>query len=102
MRLGTGIDNIDIKAATEKGILVTNLPGIFSETVGEVAILLMLAVSRKLVLADRAAREGQWNEFHMVERHEMFQKTVGIIGFGGLGSLDCRKVHRGLPDESPY
>jgi D-3-phosphoglycerate dehydrogenase len=91
VRLGTGIDNIDIKAATEKGILVTNLPGIFSETVGEVAILLMLAVSRKLVLGDRAAREGQWNEFHMVERHEVFQKTLGIIGFGGLGSAIAEK-----------
>jgi D-3-phosphoglycerate dehydrogenase len=91
VRLGTGIDNIDIKAATEKGILVTNLPGIFSETVGEVAILLMLAVSRKLVLADRAARQGEWDEFHMVERHEVFQKTVGIIGFGGLGSSIAEK-----------
>ena len=51
----------------------------------------MLAVSRKLVLADRAAREGQWNEFHMVERHEMFQKTVGIIGFGWPGDSIAEK-----------
>jgi len=90
-RLGTGIDNIDIEAATEKGILVTNLPGMFSETVGEHALLLMLAVSRKLILADRAAREGRWNEFHMVPRTELFEKTLGVIGFGGLGSAIAEK-----------
>jgi D-3-phosphoglycerate dehydrogenase / 2-oxoglutarate reductase len=91
VRLGTGIDNIDVQAATEKGILVTNLPGIFSENVGEHALLLMLAVSRKLILADRAAREGRWNEFHMEQRNELFEKTLGVIGFGGLGSSIAEK-----------
>jgi D-3-phosphoglycerate dehydrogenase / 2-oxoglutarate reductase len=91
VRLGTGIDNIDVQAATEKGILVTNLPGIFSENVGEHALLLMLAVSRKLVLADRATREGRWNEFHMEQRNELFEKILGVIGFGGLGSSIAEK-----------
>ncbi len=86
-RRGIGVDNIDIQAASEKGIVVTNVPDVLTPTVAEHAMLLMLGISRKIALADRAVRTGGWKEFDLVLNPELRGKTLGIIG---LGSIGCR------------
>lgn len=85
-RRGIGVDNIDVKAASEQGVVVTNVPDILTPTVMEHAIMLMLAVSRKLVRADQSVRAGKWEKFDWVLNPELAGKTLGIVGLGSLGS----------------
>jgi len=85
-RAGIGVDNIDIPAATAKGIIVMNTPFGNSITTAEHAISLMLALARQIPEADTSTRAGKWekNKFMGVE---IFSKTLGIIGCGNIGSI---------------
>jgi D-3-phosphoglycerate dehydrogenase len=95
-RRGIGVDNIDLQAATKKGVVVTNLPGVLSSTVAEHTLLLMLGISRKIQLADRAARAGRWTEFTLALHTELRRKTLGIIGLGSIGYEVARIARDGF------
>jgi len=81
---GVGVDNIDLEAARRRGIVVTNTPGANSTAVAELALCLMLALSRKVVEADRKVRGGEWGT---ITGCELTGKSVGIVGFGAIGRL---------------
>jgi D-3-phosphoglycerate dehydrogenase len=85
-RAGIGVDNVDIPAATARGIIVMNTPFGNSITTAEHAITLMLAMARQIPEADASTRAGKWekNKFLGVE---IFSKTLGIIGCGNIGSI---------------
>ena len=85
-RAGIGVDNVDIPAATAKGIIVMNTPFGNSITTAEHAISLMLALARQIPEADASTRAGKWekNKFMGVE---IFGKTLGVIGCGNIGSI---------------
>src|ERR1700740_2421346 len=85
-RAGIGVDNVDIPAATARGIIVMNTPFGNSITTAEHAITLMLALARQIPEADSSTRAGKWekNKFLGVE---IFGKTLGIIGCGNVGSV---------------
>ena len=85
-RAGIGVDNVDIPAATARGIIVMNTPFGNSITTAEHAITLMLSLARQIPEADASMRAGKWekNKFLGVE---MFGKTLGIIGCGNIGSI---------------
>jgi D-3-phosphoglycerate dehydrogenase / 2-oxoglutarate reductase len=85
-RAGIGVDNVDIPAATAKGIIVMNTPFGNSITTAEHAISLMLALARQIPEADASTRAGKWekNKFMGVE---IFNKTLGVIGCGNIGSI---------------
>jgi D-3-phosphoglycerate dehydrogenase / 2-oxoglutarate reductase len=85
-RAGIGVDNVDVPAATAKGIIVMNTPFGNSITTAEHAISLMLALARQIPEADSSTRAGKWekNKFMGVE---IFSKTLGIIGCGNIGSI---------------
>jgi D-3-phosphoglycerate dehydrogenase / 2-oxoglutarate reductase len=85
-RAGIGVDNVDITAATARGIIVMNTPFGNSITTAEHAITLMLSLARQIPEADASTRAGKWekNKFLGVE---MFGKTLGIIGCGNIGSI---------------
>jgi D-3-phosphoglycerate dehydrogenase len=85
-RAGIGVDNVDIPAATARGIIVMNTPFGNSITTAEHAITLMLALARQIPEADSSTRAGKWekNKFLGVE---IFSKTLGIIGCGNVGSI---------------
>ena len=85
-RAGIGVDNVDIPAATARGIIVMNTPFGNSITTAEHAISLMLALARQIPEADASTRAGKWekNKFLGVE---IFGKTLGIIGCGNIGSI---------------
>ncbi len=85
-RRGIGVDNIDVKAASERGVVVTNVPEVLTPTVVEHAIMLMLAVSRRVVRADLSVRTGKWEKFDWVLNPELRGKELGIVGLGSLGS----------------
>jgi D-3-phosphoglycerate dehydrogenase / 2-oxoglutarate reductase len=83
-RAGTGVDNVDVEAATERGILVMNAPGANSVSVAELAVALMLALSRGIAAADAAMKQGVWDKKRLVGV-ELRGKTLGIIGLGRIG-----------------
>jgi phosphoglycerate dehydrogenase-like enzyme len=85
-RAGIGVDNVDITAATARGIIVMNTPFGNSITTAEHAITLMLALARQIPEADLSTRAGKWekNRFMGVE---IFGKTLGVIGCGNIGSI---------------
>jgi D-3-phosphoglycerate dehydrogenase / 2-oxoglutarate reductase len=85
-RAGIGVDNVDIPAATARGIIVMNTPFGNSITTAEHAITLMLSLARQIPEADASTRAGKWekNRFLGVE---IFGKTLGVIGCGNIGSI---------------
>src|SRR5579871_3260355 len=85
-RAGIGVDNVDIPAATARGIIVMNTPFGNSITTAEHAITLMLSLARQIPEADASTRAGKWekNKFLGVE---IYGKTLGIIGCGNIGSI---------------
>lgn len=81
-RFGVGYDNVDIVAAAEKGVAVTNVPGQNSESVAELAIALMLSISRKLHNGYDMVKDGGWG---IINGNELKDKTLGIMGLGRIG-----------------
>lgn len=88
-RFGVGYDNVDVAAATEKGIAVTNVPGQNSESVAELTLGLMLAISRKIPTGWSQAQEGCWD---IINGCELKDKTIGIFGLGRIGKLVAQKA----------
>lgn len=85
--MATGYDNIDVPAATERGVLVTRTPGVLSETTADFAFALMLAAARRAVEGDRYVREGQWITWgpETLLGQDVYGATLGIVGLGGIG-----------------
>jgi len=85
--LGTGTDNVDLAAASRRGITVTNTPGVGAPSVAELTFGLLLAVSRGIVIGDTALREGAWKH---TEGPELEGKTLGVLGLGAIGARVAR------------
>ncbi|MBI5287036.1 MAG: phosphoglycerate dehydrogenase [Deltaproteobacteria bacterium] len=85
-RAGTGVDNIDTVAATRKGIVVMNTPGGNTITTAEHTIAMMMALARKVPQATISMKKGEW-EKKRFEGTEVFNKTLGILGVGNIGSI---------------
>jgi D-3-phosphoglycerate dehydrogenase len=90
---GTGYDKIDVAAAERHGIAVAITAGANADTIAEHAVTLMLTVLRRIVVADRALREGRWipGEIRPVGQR-LFGKTVGLVGFGNVGRATARQL----------
>src|ERR1700692_2240604 len=84
VRAGTGVDNVDVEAASVRGILVVNAPGANSISVAEHACALMLALARSIPAADRAMKDGKWEKKKFIGM-ELRGKTLGIAGLGRIG-----------------
>ena len=83
-RAGVGVDNIDVEAATQKGIVVVNAPGGNTVSTAEHTLAMMLAVARKIPQADRSVKEGKWERKKYMGA-ELRGKTLGIVGLGRIG-----------------
>src|SRR3984893_14844506 len=88
---GVGLDNIDLAAAKARGIAVCRTPGVNKEAVAEMALALALGVVRRVSEFDRHIRSGAKVERAEFLGHESWQKTVGIVGMGNIGTLVARK-----------
>lgn len=98
---GVGYDHVDIEAASNRGISVTNCRGANSESVAEHAFAMLLALSRRVLELDNFVRKGNWKTQQEVGLgpamipHDLYGKTIGIIGFGEIGSRVAR-IARGF------
>lgn len=82
---GVGIDGIDLTAARERSIAVTNTPGVMMDECADLAVGMMLASARQIVFADRYVRSGEWLKGPIRLGHSVGRKTVGVVGLGGIG-----------------
>ncbi len=88
---GTGLDNVDIRAATQAGVMVVNAPSSTTVSAAELAVALMLAAARHLPAAHASLRAGEWQP----DRYagvELYEKTVGIVGLGRIGVLVAQRL----------
>ena len=92
-RGGVGLDNIDVAYAKGKGLPVLNTPGASAISVAELAIGHMFAVSRFLNLSSMEMRQGKWPKKEYSKGIELFNKTLGLLGFGSIGK---EVAHRGI------
>ncbi len=90
-RAGVGVDNIDVSAATQKGIVVVNSPEGNTLAAAELAVALLLALARKIPQADASFRAGKWERKKFVGT-EIYGKTVGVIGFGKIGRSVAQRM----------
>lgn len=90
-RAGVGLDNVDVDAATERGVLVVNAPTSNIHSAAEHAIALLLAASRQIAAADATLREHTWKRSSF-SGTELFDKTVGIVGLGRIGQLVAARI----------
>ena len=88
---GVGLDNIDLEAAKARGITVCRTPGVNKEAVAEIALTLALSVVRRVTEFDRQIRSGAKVQRGDFLGHESWQKTIGIVGMGNIGTLVARK-----------
>jgi len=97
-RYGVGIDNVDVKKATQKKIIVTNTPAANFDAVADLTFGLILASARFIPQADREVKEGGWRRFY---GYSVWGKTLGIVGMGNIG-LAVAKRARGFNMEILY
>jgi glyoxylate reductase len=91
---GTGVDHIDLKTARQRGITVTNTPGVLTEDTADMTLALILATSRRLVEGERLVRSGDWGGWsptHMLG-HRLWGKRLGIVGMGRIGQAVARRA----------
>jgi D-3-phosphoglycerate dehydrogenase len=88
-RYGVGVDQVDLEAASKKGIIVTNTPGANSASVAELALCLILMLARQVPVATQALKQGQWPRLHGLT---LENKTIGIIGLGAIGKHLARRL----------
>lgn len=92
-RTGAGVDNVDIPAATERGIIVTSSIGVNTTSVAEHALALILALFKQLFLLDGEVRKGNFSIRYKNHPQDLRGKTIGIVGFGRIGSLIAQACH---------
>lgn len=90
-RAGTGVDNVDVVAASGRGIVVMNAPGASSISVAELALGLMLSLARHLPAADAAMKEGRWEKKRFLGG-ELRDKTLGLVGLGRIGQEVAKRA----------
>ena len=85
--LAVGFDNIDIEAATKRGIAVCNTPDILTDTTADLAFALILMTARRLVEATELVKNGQWKSWspYFLAGMDVHHKTLGIVGMGAIG-----------------
>ena len=92
--VAVGFNNIDVAAASERGVVVTNTPDVLTETTADFAWTLLMAAARRLVEADRYVRDGRFKQWKnmLLLGGDIHGKTLGIIGFGRIGRAMARRA----------
>lgn len=96
-QIAVGYDNVDVAAATARGIPVGNTPGVLSKTTADLAFALLMAVARRVVEGDRFVRDGKWMGWHpsLLAGMDIHDATLGIVGLGKIG-LEMARRGRGF------
>lgn len=92
--VAVGYDNIDLAAANDRGVMVTNTPGVLTESTADLAFALLMATARRLGEAERFLRAGAWRhwEIDLLAGHDIHGQTLGILGMGRIGQALARRA----------
>lgn len=92
--LAVGYDNIDLHAAREAGVVVTNTPGVLTESTADLAFSLLLATARRIVEANQYIKEDKWKQWspYLLAGMDVHNKTIGIVGMGRIGEAIARRA----------
>jgi lactate dehydrogenase-like 2-hydroxyacid dehydrogenase len=92
--VAVGFDNIDVSAATRKGVLVTNTPDVLTDTTADLAWALLLAAARRIVEAQKFLESGQWTKWRidLLVGQDLHHRTLGIFGMGRIGQAVARRA----------
>jgi len=92
--VAVGYNNLDVVAATKRGVMMTNTPGVVDDTTADLTWALILGAARGLSYGDRAIRAGKWKRWRMMEflGQDIYGKTIGIVGFGRIGRGVARRA----------
>lgn len=92
--MAVGYDNVDVPACTARGVMVTNTPGVLTETTADLAFALILAAARRLVEAARFLAAGQWKAWGpmLLTGQDVYGSTLGLVGFGRIGQAVARRA----------
>ena len=93
-QVAVGYDNVDVAAATARGIIVTNTPGVLTESTADLTFALLLGVARRVTEAERYLRAGKWKrwDIDLLAGIDLCGKTLGIIGMGRIGKAVARRA----------
>ena len=93
--IAVGYNNIDIQTATEKGIIVTNTPGVLTETTADLTFALLMAAARRVVEGSDYLRSGEWGAWSLMQMtgQDIYGATLGIIGLGRIGEALVKRAH---------
>ncbi len=102
--VGVGYSNIDVDAATQTGVVVSNTPNVLTDATADLALLLILAATRRTYAAEKRLREGRWNGFSIVGGlgRSIQGKVLGIIGMGRIGRATAARAAAGFGMEIVY
>lgn len=92
--MAVGFDNIDVQLVQSKGIVVTNTPGVLTETTAELGFTLMLTVARRIVEAEQYVQRGEWQSWgpYLLAGKDLYNAKVGIYGMGDIGKTFARRL----------
>ena len=92
--VAVGFNNLDVKAATRRGVMITNTPGVLDDTTADLTWCLILAAGRGLIDADRYFRSGKWKGWGLMQflGHDIHHKTLGICGLGRIGTRVAKRA----------
>src|ERR1700730_6240211 len=92
--VAVGFDNIDVPAATSKGIMVTNTPDVLTDTTADFAFALLLAAARRVVEGHQHIHSGQWTKWSidLLVGHDVHHRTLGIFGMGRIGQAMAQRA----------
>ncbi|MFM1872683.1 MAG: hypothetical protein RL398_2105 [Planctomycetota bacterium] len=93
-QVAVGYDNVDVAAATSRGIVVTNTPGVLTEATADLTFALLLAAARRLPTAERYLRDGKWQRWDvdLLCGNDVHGRTLGIVGMGRIGQAVARRA----------
>ena len=97
--LAVGYDNIDVDAATERDVMVTNTPGVLTDTTADLTFALLMSAARRTPEADRYSRAGKYDGWELMQPQmgvDVYEKTLGIVGMGRIGTAVAKRGYHGF------
>ncbi|WP_153126596.1 2-hydroxyacid dehydrogenase [Peribacillus tepidiphilus] len=92
--LAVGYDNIDVQAATKKGIAICNTPDVLTDTTADLTFALLMATARRIIEAAEVVKKGEWKSWSpfLLAGHDIHHKTIGIVGMGSIGEAVAKRA----------